>query len=42
MGLKPLKWDGTYAAVLLGSHFTPTQCFRTLYLDLPVKNEEKP
>ena len=42
MGLKPLKWDETYAAVLLGSHFMPTLCFRTLYLDLSVKNQEKP
>ena len=42
MGLKTSKWDGTYAAVLFGSYFTPVPCFRTLYLDLPVKNAEKP
>ena len=28
MGLKPSKWNGTYAAVLLASHFTPIPCFR--------------
>ena len=32
---------GTYAAVLLGSHFTPSPCFRTLYLDLPIKKCRK-
>ena len=36
-GSKPGKWDGTYVVVLLGSHFTPTPCYRTLYLDLPIK-----
>ena len=30
-----------HAAVLLGSNSTPTQCFRTLCLNLPVKNQEK-
>ena len=40
MGFKTMKWDGTYAAVLLGSHFTPTPCFRTLYLDLPIKMQK--
>ena len=39
-GSKPWKWDGTYAAVLLGSHFTPTPCCRTLYLDLPIKMQK--
>ena len=34
------KWDGTNAAVLLGAHFTPTPCFRTLYLDLPIKMQK--
>ena len=34
------KWDGTYAAVLLGAHFTPTPCYRTLYLDLPIKMQK--
>ena len=32
--------DGTYATVLLGPHFTPTPCFRTLYLDLPIKMQK--
>ena len=41
VGLKPLKWYGTYAAVLLAFHSTPTSCFRTLCLNLPVKNQEK-
>ena len=41
-GSNPWQWDGTYAAVLLGSQFTPTQCFKTLYLDLPITNAEKP
>ena len=40
-GLKLSKWHGIYAAVLLGSHSTPTPCFRTLCLNLPVKNQEK-
>ena len=40
MGFKTMKWDGTYAAVLLGSHFTPTSCFRTLYVDLPIKMQK--
>ena len=29
-----MGWD---VSVLLGSHFTPTPCFRTLYLDVPGK-----
>ena len=41
MGLKPSKWNGTYAAVLLASHSTPTPCFRTLCLNLPVTNQGK-
>ena len=41
-GSNPWKWDGTYAAVLLGSHFTLTPCFRTQYLDLPITNAGKP
>ena len=41
MGWKPPKWNGTYSAVLLGSHSTPAPCFRTIYLDLPVKTQEK-
>ena len=36
-GKKALKWHGTYAAVLLGSHSTPTPCFRTLCLNFPLK-----
>ena len=39
-GWKPWTWDGTYAPVLLESHFTPTPCFRTLYLDLLIKITE--
>ena len=42
LGLKPSKWQETYAAVPLASHSTPTPCFRTLCLNLPVKNQEKP
>ena len=41
MGLKTIKGNGTYAAVLLGSHSTPSPCFRTLCLNIPVKNQEK-
>ena len=41
-GSKPWTWDGMYAAVLLGSHCTPIECFRTLYLDLPIKNAKRP
>ena len=41
MGLNQSKWKGTYAAVLLACHSTPTPCFRTLWLNLPVKNAEK-
>ena len=41
VGLKPLKWNGTYAAVLLASHSTPSPCFRTLCLNLPITNQEK-
>ena len=41
MGKKALKWNGTYAAVLLGSHSTPTLHFRTLCLNLPVKKSRK-
>ena len=40
-GQKPSKWNVTYPAVLLGSHSTPTPYFRTLHLNLPVKNQEK-
>ena len=41
-GSNPWKWNGTYAAVLLGSQFTPTQCFKIQYLALPITNAEKP
>ena len=37
-GLKPSKWNGTYAAVLLGSHSTPTPHFGTLCLNIPLNN----
>ena len=31
------KWNGTYTAMLLGSHSTPTQHLRTLCLNFPSK-----
>ena len=42
MGLKTSKWHGTYAAVPLTSHSTPTPCFRTLCLNLPCHKSRKP
>ena len=41
-GKNASKWNGIYAAVLLVPHSTPTPPFRTLCLNLPVTNQEKP
>ena len=37
----PSKWNGTYAAMLLGPNSAPTPGLRTIYLNLPLKNQEK-
>ena len=40
--VKTIKMEWDLCSSLLGSHSTTTPCFRTLCINLPVKNQEKP